>query len=106
MVDTVSVSLDDSVGRDHAAPTKNSEEDPANCVHGRKRMSRIFVWNALCTGAGNPFWIKFQRDGRVDHCRIAVGFYARRQQFLLWDTDRSNRDITAKVRKTSRMRSV
>ena len=30
MVDTVSVSLDDSLGRDHAAPTKNSEEDTAN----------------------------------------------------------------------------
>ena len=55
MVDTVSVSLDNSVGRDHAASTKNSEEDTANCVHGRKRMSRIFVWNTLCTGAGNSF---------------------------------------------------
>ena len=59
MVDTVSVSLDDSVGRDHAAPTKNSEEDTANCVYGRKRMSRIFVWNTLCPSAGNSFWTEF-----------------------------------------------
>lgn len=59
MVDTVSVSLDNSVGRDHAAPTKNSEEDTANCVYGRKRMSRIFVWNTLCPGAGNSFWTEF-----------------------------------------------
>lgn len=60
MVDTVSVSLDNSVGRDHAASTKNSEEDTANCVHGRKRMSRIFVWNTLCTGAGNSFGLSFK----------------------------------------------
>ena len=59
MVDTVSVSLDDSLGRDHAAPTKNSEEDTANCVYDRKRMSRIFVWNTLCPGAGNSFWTEF-----------------------------------------------
>ena len=59
MVDTVSVSLDDSLGRDHAAPTKNSEEDTANCVYDRKRMSWIFVWNTLCPGAGNSFWTEF-----------------------------------------------
>ena len=35
MVDTVSVSLDDSLGRDHAASTKNSEEDMiVNACHG------------------------------------------------------------------------
>ena len=50
---------DDSLGRDHAAPTKNSEEDTANCVYDRKRMSRIFVWNTLCPGAGNSFWTEF-----------------------------------------------
>lgn len=60
MVDTVSVSLDDSLGRDHAAPTKNSEEDTANCVYDRKRMSRIFVWNTLCPGAGNSFGLSFK----------------------------------------------
>lgn len=59
MVDTVSVSLDDSLGCDHAAPTKNSEEDTANCVYDRKRMSWIFVWNTLCPGAGNSFWTEF-----------------------------------------------
>ena len=59
MVDTVSVSLDNSVGRDHAASTKNSEEDTANCVYGSKCMSRIFVWNTLCPGAGNSFWTEF-----------------------------------------------
>ena len=106
MVDTVSVSLDNSVGRDHAASTKNSEEDTANCVHGRKRMSRIFVWNTLCTGAGNSFWTEFQRDDCLDHCRIAVGFCARRQQFLLWNIDCSDCDTVAEVRETSRMRSV
>ena len=58
-VDTVSVSLDDSLGRDHAASTKNSEEDTANCVYGSKCMSRIFVWNTLCPGAGNSFWTEF-----------------------------------------------
>lgn len=41
------------------APTKNSEEDTANCVYDRKRMSRIFVWNTLCPGAGNSFWTEF-----------------------------------------------
>ena len=60
MVDTVSVSLDNSVGRDHAASTKNFE-DTANCVHGRKRMSRIFIWNTLCTGASNSFWTEFSK---------------------------------------------
>lgn len=59
MVDTVSVSLDNSVGRDHAASTKNSEEDTANCVYGSKCMSRIFVWNTLCPNAGNSFWTEF-----------------------------------------------
>ena len=39
--------------------TKNSEEDTANCVYDRKRMSRIFVWNTLCPGAGNSFWTEF-----------------------------------------------
>lgn len=60
MVDTVSVSLDNSVGRDHAASTKNSEEDTANCVYGSKCMSRIFVWNTLCPGTGNSFGLSFK----------------------------------------------
>lgn len=41
-------------------PQKNSEEDTANCVYDRKRMSRIFVWNTLCPGAGNSFWTEFK----------------------------------------------
>ena len=106
MVDTVSVSLDDSLGRDHAAPTKNSEEDTANCVYDRKRMSWIFVLNTLCPGAGNSFWTEFQGDDRLDHCRIAVGFCARCQQFLLWNIDCSDCDTAAEVRETSGMRSV
>lgn len=60
MVDTVSVSLDNSVGRDHLASTKNSEEDTANCVYGSKCMSRIFVWNTLCPNAGNSFGLSFK----------------------------------------------
>ena len=32
---------------------------PANCVYGSKCMSRIFVWNTLCPGAGNSFWTEF-----------------------------------------------
>lgn len=40
-------------------PQKNSEEDTANCVYDRKRMSWIFVWNTLCPGAGNSFWTEF-----------------------------------------------
>ena len=106
MVDTVSVSLDDSLGRDHAAPTKNSEEDTANCVYDRKRMSRIFVWNTLCPGTGNSFWTEFQRDDCLDYCWLAVGFCAWHQQFLLWNIDCSDCDTVAEVRETSGMRSV
>lgn len=106
MVDTVSVSLDDSLGRDHAAPTKNSEEDTANCVYGSKCMSRIFVWNTLCPGAGNSFWTEFQRDDCLDYCWLAVGFCAWHQQFLLWNIDCSDCDTAAEVRETSGMRSV
>ena len=106
MVDTVSVSLDDSLGRDHAAPTKNSEEDTANCVYDRKRMSRIFVWNTLCPGTGNSFWTEFQRDDCLDYCWLAGGFCAWHQQFLLWNIDRSDCDSVAEVRESSGMRSV
>ena len=49
---------------------------------------------------------EFQRDDCLDHCRIAVGFCARRQQFLLWNIDCSDCDTVAEVRETSRMRSV
>lgn len=87
-------------------PQKNSEEDTANCVYDRKRMSRIFVWNTLCPGTGNSFWTEFQRDDRLDHCRIAVGFCAWHQQFLLWNIDCSDCDTAAEVRETSGMRSV
>ena len=106
MVDTVSVSLDNSVGRDHAASTKNSEEDTANCVYGSKCMSRIFVWNTLCPGTGNSFWTEFQRDDCLDYCWLAVGFCAWHQQFLLWNIDCSDRDTVVEVRETSGMRSV
>ena len=39
-------------------------------------------------------------------CRIAVGFCARCQQFLLWNIDCSDCDTAAEVRETSGMRSV
>lgn len=93
-------------GRDHAASTKNSEEDTANCVYGSKCMSRIFVWNTLCPSTGNSFWTEFQRDDCLDYCWLAVGFCAWHQQFLLWNIDCSDCDTVAEVRETSGMRSV
>lgn len=60
MVDTVSVSLDDSLGRDHAAPTKNSEEDTANCVYDRKRMSWILFGTLYAPAQAILFGLSFK----------------------------------------------
>lgn len=60
MVDTVSVSLDNSVGRDHVASTKNSEEDTANCVYGSKCMSRILFGTLYAPAQAILFGLSFK----------------------------------------------
>ena len=63
-------------GRDDAASAKYAEKNLSDDIYGCKRRTWIFIWNTLCTGAGNFVRTQSERYDCVDHCRAAVGFCA------------------------------
>ncbi len=87
MVDPLFVCVDSSLGSGNAAPGGPSGKDTAACIYGGIRGAWLSIWNHICPGAGAAVRHEFERDGRMDYRRPAMGLHSRDQQFFLRDFD-------------------
>lgn len=72
MVGSVHVYLDGALGSDDVIAKEASEKGSAAGLYDPLCAPWIWLWTAVCTGAGDHVWIKFQGNGYLDHHRIAI----------------------------------
>lgn len=71
-MDSVSLYLDGTLGGDDAASKENAEKMGAACVYACVCHAWLLLWTFVCTGTGNPVWIKLQGDDFLDHFRTSL----------------------------------
>ena len=91
LVDPVSVCVDGSLGRGHVSSEAYACENPAGCLYGCMRGTRVPVRNIICPGTGSAVRAEFSGHDCLDRGRAAMGFDSRGEQFLLWYPDFADR---------------
>ena len=87
MVDSVFISVDNSLGRRYASPKEYACKNQASCLHAGMFCPRISLWNTIRPRPGNPVRTGFERHDRMDYSRAPLGFHSWRKQLFLRNTD-------------------